>query len=115
MEPPIQLPHEMTDGKDREVRTLLADRWRRLVLIQLRHGAILDEHSARFPITIQALAGSGTLQVGADSYPLTPGVLVPVDPHVVHSVRAQPAVAILVSFFRQGDSSGKDDTADNVE
>ena len=103
----------MTDGKDREVRTLFADRWRKLVLIQLRHGALLDDHSARFPITIQAVTGSGTLRIGAEAYTLTPGVLVPVDAEIVHGVCAQPAVAILVTFFRQGISSN--DASDNIE
>src|SRR5260221_8849137 len=96
----IQLPHQIGDGKDREVRTLFADRWRKLALIQLRRGAVLDDHSARFPITIQALAGNGTLRIGDEAYELSSGVVVPVDAHVVHRVHAEPAVAILVTFFR---------------
>src|SRR5215469_6854781 len=60
----IQLPIEVGAGKDREAQTLLADPARKLVLIQLRNGALLDDHSARFPITIQGVAGKGTLRVG---------------------------------------------------
>jgi quercetin dioxygenase-like cupin family protein len=110
MNQPIQLPHEIGDGNDREVRMLLSDRRRKLVLIQLRRGALLADHSAKVPITIQAILGKGTLRVGPDAHPLVPGVIVPVDAHVVHSVRAEPAVAILVSFFRNGEISGEDDT-----
>jgi len=106
----IQLPREIGDGKDREIRILLADRSRKLVLITLRRGALLADHSAKFPITIQAVLGKGTLRMGADAHALIPGVIVPVDAHVVHSVQAEPAVAILVSFFRDGETSGEDDT-----
>ena len=115
MSKPIQLPHEIGDGKDRETRTLFADRWRRLVLIQLRRGAVLDDHSARFPITVQALAGNGTLHIGSEGHTLSPGIVVPVDAHVVHSVHAEPAVAILVTLFRQGESGGEDETTARFE
>jgi len=57
----IRLPHEIDEGKDREVQVLLADRWRKLVLIHLRHGSLLADHSARFPITIHTLVGKGVL------------------------------------------------------
>jgi quercetin dioxygenase-like cupin family protein len=100
----IILPREVGDGKDREVKTLLADRWRKLVLIQLRRGALLDDHSARVPITIQAVAGNGILRVGGEEHRMAPGVLVPVDAHVIHSVQGDPEIAILVSFFRQGEA-----------
>jgi quercetin dioxygenase-like cupin family protein len=115
MSQPIQLPREIGDGKDREVRTLLSDRRRKLVLIQLRRGALLADHSAKFPITIQAILGNGTLRVGPDAHPLVPGVIVPVDAHVVHSLQAEPAIAILVSFFRRDEVSSEDDTTARFE
>lgn len=106
----IILPHSIDEGKDREVRVLLADRWRKLVLIQLRRGTLLSDHSARFPITIQTLAGAGTLRIGSVEHALTPGVLVPVDAHAVHNVQGDPAVAILVTFFRQTELHDENDT-----
>lgn len=106
----MMLPHDMSEGKDREVQVLLADRWRKLVLIQLRHDALLADHSARFPITIQALAGKGMLRLGNEEHVLVPGVLVPVDAHVVHNVQGEPDVAILVTFFRQADLQDENDT-----
>ena len=106
----IQLPGEVGAGKDREVQTLLADPARKLVLIRLRNGALLDDHSARFPTTIQGVAGKGTLRVGNLAYPLTPGTVVPVNAHAVHSVQAEPAIAILVSFFRHTESLAENDT-----
>ncbi len=106
----IILPHEIGEGKDREVRNLLADRWRKLVVITLRRGVILADHSARFPITIQTLTGKGWLRLGSEEHILTPGVLVPVDAHVVHNVQGAPDVAILVTFFRQPDTQDGNDT-----
>src|SRR5690242_5818190 len=102
MTTPIQCAINLADGKDREVQVLLSDASRKLVLIQLRRGALLADHSARVPITIHALAGNGTLGIGNETYRLTPGTIVPVDTGVTHNVKADPAVAILVSFFRGG-------------
>ena len=97
----IVLPAEVGAGKEREIQTLLADLWRKLVLIRLRNGALLADHSAQVPITIQALLGQGTLNVAGRAYRLAPNVIVPVDAHVVHNVQAEPELAILVTFFRQ--------------
>jgi quercetin dioxygenase-like cupin family protein len=106
----IHLSHEVGEGKDREIHVLLADRWRKLVLIQLRRGVLLADHSARVPITIHTVAGTGTLRVGSEEHALLPGVVVPVDAHTVHNVQADPAVAILVSFFRHGEARDENDT-----
>jgi quercetin dioxygenase-like cupin family protein len=107
----IELPHEIGMGKDREVRTLLADPWRKLVLICLRQSALLADHSARVPITIQTVLGKGTLRVGDRVFALSPGILVPVDAHVEHNVQAEPAVALLVTFFRQAGDAAIETTA----
>ena len=106
----IQLHREIGEGKDREIHVLFADRWRKLVLIQLRRGAVLADHSARVPITIQAVVGKGILHVGSETHELVPGVIVPVDAHVVHNVQGDPDLAILVSFFRQAEPPDENDT-----
>lgn len=107
----IVLPHDIGVGKDREVQVLLADQWRKLVLIQLRRGVLLADHSARFAITIQTLAGKGILRLAGVEHVLFPGVLVPVDAHVVHNVQGDPDVAILVTFFRQAALQDESDTS----
>ena len=111
----LVLPHEIGDGPDREVQILLADRWRKLVLIQLRCGALLADHTARVPITIQTLAGHGFLRLGHETHVLSPGVLVPVDAHVLHNVQGDPDVAILVSFFRQAETRDEHDSTAKFE
>jgi quercetin dioxygenase-like cupin family protein len=109
------LPHEIGAGPDRQFQILLADRWRKLVLIQLRRGALLADHTARVPITIQSLAGKGILRFGRDVHALSPGVLVPVDAHVLHNVQGDPDVAILVSFFRQAEAHDEHDSTAQFE
>jgi quercetin dioxygenase-like cupin family protein len=106
----VVLPSEIGPGKEREVQTLFTDAWRKVVLIRLRNGALLADHSAKVPITIHALLGKGVLNVAGETYPLTPGVLVPVDAHVVHHVQAAPALAILVTFFRQPETEAGTET-----
>lgn len=107
----IELPREIGTGKDREVQTLLADPWRKLVLIRLRNSALLADHSARVPITIQGVLGRGTLRVGERVFPLSPGIIVPVEAHVEHNVQAEPEVALLVTFFRQAGDPAIETTA----
>ena len=108
----IVLPQEIGSGKEREVQTLFADPWRKLVLIRLRKSAKLADHSARVPITIQAVLGKGTLGVGGDLYSLSPGVIILVDAHADHNVQADPELAILVTFFRHPDQeTGNETTA----
>lgn len=97
----IILPAEIGEGKTRESKTVFQDAFRRLVLIRLRNAEVLSDHAVDDPITIQALHGKGTLNVAGQDHPLTPGVLVPLEGGVVHHVRAEPALSLLVTFFRQ--------------
>lgn len=106
----IELPKEIGAGGEREVTTLFADAWRKLVLIRLRAGALLADHTAKFPITIHAVLGSGTLNVEGRGYPLSPGTIVPVEAQAVHNVQAAPELAILVTFFRQADAESEAET-----
>lgn len=111
MKTAIMLPSEIGVGAAREVQTLLADSSRKLVLIRLRSGALLADHSAQVPITIQAVLGKGRLNVAGDDYTLTPGAIVPVDAHIVHHVQAQPDVALLVTFFRRPETTIGNETS----
>ena len=111
----LVLPSEIGPGKEREVQTLFSDPWCKLVLIRLRDAALLTDHSARVPITIHALLGKGILNVAGETYPLTPGTIVPVAAHVVHHVRADSALAILVTFFRQPETEAGSETTARFE
>ncbi len=106
----IVLSNGITPGKPREIQTLLADQWRKLVTIHLRQVALLADHSARVPIPVHALIGTGTLPVGNEAGALTPGVIILIDARVVHNVQAEPELTILVTFFRQCEQSGEPET-----
>lgn len=97
---PIKLMEALRGEGDREVRTVLADERRKLVLIALREGALLAAHHAIHPITIHCLEGQGELRVGEEAFAMSPGVVVPLDAHVVHEVEGKPALVLLVTMFR---------------
>lgn len=111
----IVLPTEIGAGKEREVHTLLADPWRKLVLIRLRGDALLADHSAKVPITIHVLLGKRYLNVAGNEYSLAPGVIVPVDADIVHNVQAAPELAILVTFFRRPETEAGGETTARFE
>ena len=88
-------------GPDKEATKLFEGPRRRLVQITLRNGAVLAAHKAAVPITIHCVAGGGRLMLGdsGESMELAPGVLVTLEPNVVHEVKGQPAVSILLTQF----------------
>ncbi len=90
-------------GKDKQIEQLFAGPRRKLVQITLRNNAVLDAHKAAVPITIQCVAGRGTLTAGGASQTveLTPGVLVTLEPNLVHEIAAQPDVSILLTQFTE--------------
>jgi quercetin dioxygenase-like cupin family protein len=85
-------------GKEKQIDQLFSGPRRRIVQITLRNGAILAAHKAPVPITIQCVAGQGTLIAG-ESIELTPGILVTLEPNVEHEVRGLPDVSILLTQF----------------
>ncbi len=98
-----QLPLRMNiaEGKDREVELLFEGVRRKLMQITLRNSAMLARHAVPVPITIQCIAGAGTLFVGEprESVVLSPGVFVTIEPGVVHEIESCPAVSILLTQF----------------
>ena len=98
-----QLPLQTSigEGKDRQVDLLFEGSRRKLIQITLRNGAILAKHSAPVPITIQCIVGEGTLFVGEarETVSLVAGALVTIEPTVVHEIKANPAVSILLTQF----------------
>jgi quercetin dioxygenase-like cupin family protein len=85
-------------GRDKQVELLFEGPRRKIMQITLRNRAVLNAHKSAVPITIQCIAGSGTL-AAAEEVQLTPGVLLTLEPNEIHEVRAQPEVSILLSQF----------------
>jgi quercetin dioxygenase-like cupin family protein len=97
----LSLQSTIGTGKDKQIEQLFDGPRRKLAQITLRNSAVLDSHKASVPITIQCVAGSGTLITGGAEAPvaLAPGVLVTIEPNVMHEIKAQPSVSILLIQF----------------
>ena len=70
---------------------------------------------ASWSLSSCAVARKGLLRLGGEAHVLSPGVLVPVDAHVLHNVEGDPDVAILVSFFRQAEAHDEPDSTAQFE
>lgn len=99
----LNLQTKIGDGKDKEVTPLFDGDRRKIVQITLRNKAILDAHKAAEPITIQCVAGKGLLIVGEEKeeVELKVGVLVTIEPNVVHEIRALSKVSVLLTKFKE--------------
>ena len=96
----LALQTAIAPGTDRQVVPLFTGPRRTLVQIPLRNEATLAAHKAPVPITIHCVAGGGTLTVSDQpAVPLKPGVLVTIEPGVVHEIVASPSVSILLTQF----------------
>ena len=99
----LNLQTKIGDGKDKEVTPLFDGDRRKIIQITLRNKAILDAHKAAEPITIQCVAGKGLLIVGEEKeeVELKEGVLVTIEPNVVHEIRALSKVSVLLTKFKE--------------
>jgi quercetin dioxygenase-like cupin family protein len=86
------------DASGRRAETLVKTDRLRVVLVTLRAGSALQEHTARAPITIQALRGRLVATVAGHDYGLAPGELIALDADVPHSVRADEEGAFLLTM-----------------
>ncbi len=98
----LDLQTEIGEGKDIESHLLFDGARRKIMQITLRRDAVLKAHKAAEPITIQCVSGTGELIdiIKNENYELFTGVLIIVEPEVVHEVRALPEVSILLTKFK---------------
>lgn len=82
----------------RRAETLIKDDRFRVVLITMRAGSHLQEHTAPGPITIQALRGDFAVTVGDEESPLPAGGLISLAAGIEHAVRAVSDGAFLLTI-----------------
>jgi len=82
----------------RRAETLIKHDGLRVVLITMRAGATLHEHSAPGPITIHCLRGHIGVSVGNADHELQPLGLISLSPGERHAVTARDACAILLTI-----------------
>lgn len=99
----LDLQKSIGAGKDKEIKPLFDGSRRKIVQITLRSNAVLEAHKAAEPITIQWIAGNGTLTVGdeKEKVELKEGVLVTIEPNIIHEIRSTPEVSILLTKFTE--------------
>ncbi len=99
----LDLQKSIGAGKDKEIKPLFDGNRRKIVQITLRSNAVLEAHKAAEPITIQCIAGNGTLIVGdkKEKVELKEGVLVTIEPNIIHEIRSAPEVSILLTKFTE--------------
>jgi quercetin dioxygenase-like cupin family protein len=93
----------------RRAQTLIKTDRLRVVLVTMRAGAELQEHTAPGPITIQALLGRFSVSVASEEHDLAHGHLISIQTDVPHSVRAVEDGAFLLTI-----SWLPDDTSDSA-
>jgi quercetin dioxygenase-like cupin family protein len=70
----------------------------RVVLIRMRAGGDLREHSAPGQITLHALSGRFSVTVGSEQYELIPDSLIAIERDVRHSVECEEDGAFLLTI-----------------
>lgn len=68
--------------------TVIAHPDLRVVILTFTAGHVLKEHSAPFPLTMQALDGELVVRTGKTVSTLTPGALLRLDAALLHEVEA---------------------------
>ena len=89
-------PHD--DASGRRAETLIKTDRLRVVLVTMRAGVSLDEHTAPGPLTIQALRGRFEVIVDASARELRDGGLIALAAGVRHAVRALDDGAFLLTI-----------------
>jgi quercetin dioxygenase-like cupin family protein len=105
----ITLPTGADEGPAKQVAVLLETPHLKLVAITLRDGTVLEPHSAPVQVTIQALRGSGRVELADGSTELlNPEHMVVLAPGVEHSVAGgTDDLVLLVHHLRGGSGVGR--------
>lgn len=92
-----RFPPEATATRRRAETLVQSDRLR-VVLVTMLSGAVLREHAAPGPITIQALRGRFAVTVGDEEHELGPGGLLAIEMYARHTVDALDDGAFLLTI-----------------
>jgi quercetin dioxygenase-like cupin family protein len=97
----VDLQSVMIDGQDRHGVTLVREGGIVVVLVRLRQGASLNEHSAHGAATVQVLSGHAEVLVRGDTISAPTGRLIAFDAQVPHEVRALEDTTLLLTLSAQ--------------
>lgn len=89
-----------------EVKILLDTPHLKLAMITLRDGKVLEEHSTPMPVTIQALRGRGTVQIGSAKEIVSTERMVMLAPGMKHAVVPEGKAELVLLVHHMKPSPG---------
>lgn len=98
----FELPSTPGSGQPREVRVLVDAPPLKVVAIVLRQGAVLPEHRSPAAVTIQALAGAGTVATDGQRLRIDPTHAVALAPEAPHAVEPDPGTDLVLLVHHAG-------------
>jgi quercetin dioxygenase-like cupin family protein len=98
----VELPAVPGTGEPREVHVLVDEPVLELVTIALRGGTVLPEHHSAVPVTITAVAGSGTVIAGEERFRLDATHAVVLAPKVPHAVEPDAGTDLVLLVHHLG-------------
>lgn len=99
----VTVPAGAESAKPRDSVKLVQEPGLTVVAITLRGGAGLPEHHSPAPVTIQALAGSGTVVMkSGERLPVGPGQFVYLPPFAPHAVESSGAGELVLLVTHAG-------------
>jgi quercetin dioxygenase-like cupin family protein len=104
----VKLPSVAGKGEPIEARVVADTPHVKSVVIILRNGATLKEHSSPFAASIQALSGRGKARLGQKTETLTKTELLLLDPGVKHEVIADAGTELVLLVHHMKGRTGKD-------
>jgi quercetin dioxygenase-like cupin family protein len=107
----VKVPREAGKGPAKEVKVLLDTPFVKLVSLTLRGGQTLEEHAVATAITVQALAGSGTVTTAGKAEKIGPGDMLLIGPNAKHAVRPDKGkdLVLLLHFLKTAGKGGPHD------
>jgi quercetin dioxygenase-like cupin family protein len=103
----VQLSSAAAEGKAIEPRVVADTPHVKSVVITMRKGATLAEHSSPHAVVIQALSGQGKLRLGKKLEKLAPTQMLLLDPGVKHEVIADKGTDLVLLVHHLKASSPK--------
>lgn len=95
----VDLQAALEEGEDRQAVTLVRESGMNVVLVYMKPGAVLREHAARGPATVQVLDGHVRVDLGDDDHlDAEAGRLVAFDAGVRHEVEALDESTLLLTL-----------------
>lgn len=109
--------HKLVEFNDRKInpKVLAGDPAQRIVLLCLRAGQRVPQHSNAGTVTVQCILGHATFYDGDEPCEMSLGMLVQLEPNRPHRVEAHADSALLVTVIKSPQRDAPDSAARGVQ